>query len=126
MIKKATAVTTFISAVSLLFLMTSTTPASVGPLGVLVFFVFMYLAALGALAFLFHGLASVLQRSRFSAVYLGGSAKFSDSYYRASVVAAAPVMVVALQSVSSVGPYQVLLVVGFVVVGWVYVSRRTK
>jgi len=50
--------------------------------------------------------------------------QFRRAYYFSTVLAAAPVMLVGLQSVQSVGIYEVLLVVLFEVVACVYISRR--
>lgn len=126
MLKRVLFFLTPASALMLVFLLTSTTPASTGPLGILGFFVFMYLTALGVLTFLFKAISAVLSRATSS---MGPRSRvralsLRDSYYYASVLALAPVMLIALQSVGRVGPYQVSLVVFFVVVAWVYVANR--
>src|SRR5690606_5323563 len=53
MLKRIIAATTVLSALMLGVLLFTTTPSSTGPLGILGFFVFMYLTALGVLTFLF-------------------------------------------------------------------------
>ncbi len=49
---------------------------------------------------------------------------FRRAYYYSTVLAMAPVMLIGLQSVGSVGFYEVLLVTIFEVVACVYISRR--
>lgn len=48
------------------------------------------------------------------------------SYYFASVIALAPVMVVGMQSVGEVGLYELLLVILFVGIACVYIAKRTN
>ncbi len=52
--------------------------------------------------------------------------QFHRAYYFSTVLAAAPVMLIGLQSVQSVGIYEVILVVLFEVVACIYISRRTR
>ena len=52
--------------------------------------------------------------------------QFRRAYYFSTVLAAAPVMLVGLQSVTSVGIYEVLLVALFEVVACIYIGRRTR
>ena len=49
---------------------------------------------------------------------------FRRSYYFSTVLAAAPVMLIGLQSVGSVGIYEFILVMLFVVIGCVYIAKR--
>ena len=127
MLKKILAAVTVISFTTICGMLVMTTPSNAGPLGILLFFVFMYLSALGALTFLFHGGSFVI--SRVVGVVLGGSrfgpVPFRKSYYYASAAALTPVMLLAMQSVNQIGFYQLLLVIFFVVVAWVYISKRT-
>ena len=52
--------------------------------------------------------------------------EFRRAYYFSSVLAAAPVMLIGLQSVQSVGIYEVMLVVLFEITACIYVSKRTR
>ncbi len=128
MLKQFIATMTVVSAVMLIILFFTTTPSSTGPLGILGFFVLMYLAALGVLTFLFNFFnlfaSRVLPRkyTRFGMT----SVSLQKSYYYASVLALVPVMLVAMQSVGQIGIYQILLVVFFIIVAWVYVMNRTS
>jgi len=120
-----------VTVVSLLLLGTlfmTTTPATAGPLGLLVIFISAYLASLGMMSFFLYG------GSHLAATFFSGFSTrrplrpltLRRSYYYATVVAVAPVMLVGLQSVGSVGIYEVGLVILFVGIGCVYISRRTQ
>ena len=128
MFKKGIIITTSIATVMLAVLLITTTPQSTGPLGILGFFVFMYIAALGVLTFLFKGISFLTSRISFLKTRKIGGRPLSlrQSYYRASVMALAPVMLTAMQSVGEVGVYQLLLVMIFIVVAWLYVINRTS
>jgi hypothetical protein len=127
MLGKIIASGTVISIVALWVLLMTTTPASAGPVGILAIFGFMYISALGVLTFLLYGASMVM--SRVTRVVFGRAQleplALRKAYYYASVVALAPVMLVAMQSVNEVGVYQLLLVVIFVTIAWVYVTKRT-
>lgn len=127
MLERIVPTVTLASAALLVVLLLTTSPSSTGPLGILGFFVFMYLTALGVLAFLFRGVSVV--GSKLGAKRHPGSLgvkelPFRVAYYYASVIALVPVMFIAIQSVGEVGPYQVLLVVFFIVIAWIYVQNR--
>ncbi|MCY1541932.1 hypothetical protein D9M68_776490 [compost metagenome] len=112
--------------VALVFLLNQTTPNQAGPFGVLVIFLLMYIIALAGVTFAIHGSsrliarlsASLTVKRPFQAVGL------KQSYYYASIIALAPVMLIGMQSVSGVNVYDVLLVIFFVAIGVVYISRR--
>lgn len=127
MFKKIVAIITCVSIMMLWALLVTTSPSSAGPLGILIFFVLMYTAALGALTFLFYGIGLIALRA--TGMTRGkirfGEISFQKAYYYASVGGLAPVMLIAMQSVSQVGFYQFLLVIFFIVVAWIYVAKRT-
>lgn len=126
MLKKGIAVTTGVSMVMLAVLLFTTTPQTTGPLGILALFVFMYLTALGVLTFLFRSLDVYGYKFLLTKTKRVSSTPQSlrRSYYRASVLALVPVMLIAMQSVGEVGPYQLLLVLFFTVIAWLYVANR--
>lgn len=127
MMKRSVALGAVIAAVVLIVILQTTTPATIGPLGILVVFVLMYLAIFGGLTFLFYGASR--------AVAWGGKAvsvkapvealSFNRAYYYASVVALAPVIFVGMESVGGVSVYDVILVVMFVVIACVYIAKRS-
>lgn len=117
---------TAVSLCLLAILLNFMTPATAGPFGILLVFVFVYLSSFGLVAFflfgmsrvLSHILAIVMARKPFSPMSLKKSCIYS------SVVSTAPVMLIALRSVGVVGLYEYLLVVAFIVIGCLYISKR--
>lgn len=103
-----------------------TTPSNLGPFGVLIVFGAIYLVCLSFLAFLLYFLSATIARlSRilaFSKKYNGFS--FRYSYYLSTVLASAPVMLIALQSVGSVGYYEIALVFIFLFIGILFISKK--
>lgn len=105
-----------------------TSPAIAGPFGILVIFIFAYLSLLGVTTYLLHGSSIViahlstalLPRRPFEALV------FRRSYYFSTVIAAAPIMIIGLQSVGAVGIYELLLISFFVFIGCLYVSKRIR
>lgn len=128
MARRAIAIVATFSALMLFVLLFTTTPSDTGPLGILGFFVFMYLTVLGVLTFLFRAFSVFATRltPKKRRELIGGGVTFRQSYYYASVVASVPVMFIAIQSVGEVGLYQVLLVAFFVAIAWIYVTNRTS
>ncbi len=111
----------------LFFFINGTRPASVGPLGILVVFLCFYLVLFSALSFLIwatHKL-SVKIISPLTVRSPPQPLSFERSYYFSSIIALGPVMLVAMQSVGRVGPYDVGLIVLFMIIGCVYIAKRT-
>lgn len=119
-------IVTAISLCLLTILLNFMTPATAGPFGILLVFVFVYLSSFGLMVFflfgisrvLSHILAIVMARKPFSPMSLKKSCIYS------SVISTAPVMLIALRSVGVVGLYEYLLVVAFIVIGCLYISKR--
>ena len=109
-------------------LLTFTTPASAGPLGLLMIFITAYLTFIGLISFFLYGI-SLLIASITHGMTLRKPWKamsFRRAYYFSTVLAAAPVMLIALQSVKPIDVYELLLVIIFEVVACLYVSRRIR
>jgi hypothetical protein len=114
--------------VLLTVLLQTTTPASIGPLGILFVFILLYVSVLGVLTFLLFVcskamvkvLSMVMTKKTIHSLSLG------RSYYYSSVLALAPVLFVGMQSVGEVSIYDVLLVVLFVVIACIYIAKRTR
>jgi hypothetical protein len=126
MLKRTLTIVTILSLCLLLLLLTTTTPATAGPFGLLVIFITAYLASLGLMSFFLYGIGRVI-----AFVTRGFTVKkplqplsLRHSYYYSTVIAAAPVMLIGLQSIGSIGIYEVLLVIVFVVIGCVYITKR--
>ena len=114
------------SIVILAVVLQTTTPATIGPLGILLVFILMYIAALSVLTFLIIGGNRLLLRSTVSLTTQRPLRAISlrRAYYFASVISLAPVMFIGMQSVSEVTVYDALLVVAFVTMACVYVAKR--
>lgn len=112
----------------LIFLLQTTTPATIGPLGILLVFVLMYIAALGVLTFLIVGVQRLVLRSMSMIDPRKSFAPMNmmRAYYFASVMALAPVMIIGMQSVGEVGVYELSLVIIFLIIACVYIAKRTR
>ena len=109
-------------------MLTFTTPASAGPFGLLVIFITAYLTFIGLISFFLYGITKLI-----AAVSAGMTVRkpfqamsFRRAYYFSTVLAAAPVMLIALQSVKPLDIYLLTLVLIFEVVACLYVSRRIR
>jgi hypothetical protein len=128
MLGKVIAISLVTAIVFLAVLWQTTAPATIGPLGILVVFILMYVSVLGLLTFLLFGASKII--SKVSASFVTrrpvGILTLGRAYYFSSVIALAPVMFVGMQSVGEVGFYDVLLVGLFVVIACVYIFKRTS
>jgi len=110
----------------LIILLNISTPATAGPFGILVIFLLTYFSLIGLMAYLLYGVSRII--AHFSTVLITRrpfeALTLKRSYYYASVAAAAPIMLIGLQSVGNVGIYEFLLVSIFIVIGCLYISKR--
>jgi hypothetical membrane protein len=109
-------------------MLTFTSPATAGPFGLLVIFITAYLTFVGVISFFLFGMNRLI-------VMVGAGMtlrkpmrpmEFRRAYYFSTVLAAAPVMLIGLQSVQSVGIYEILLVIIFEVVACLYITKRMR
>jgi len=116
-----------LAAIVLLFFISSTTPVTAGPLGILVVFVCIYVVALGTVTFSLWGLNKVIVRllKPFTVRRPMQVMSLQRAYYFSSILALAPVMLIGMQSVSVVGTYEVGLIGLFVIIGCIYIAKRT-
>lgn len=126
MLQRIIALITIASLCLLALMLALSTPASVGPFGLLVIFISAYLTFLGLISFFLYGITRVV-----AYVSRGTTTRrplkpmsFRRAYYYSTILAAAPVMLIGLQSVGSVGVYEVILVTIFEVIGCVYITKR--
>ncbi len=107
-------------------LLTFTSPATAGPFGLLVIFVSAYLTFVGMISFFLFGMNRliVMLASGITTRRPAQPMPFRRAYYFSSVLAAGPVMLIGLQSVRSIGFYEIALVIIFEIVACIYVSRR--
>lgn len=128
MLKIIFSIITIVSLCALVVLLNFTTPISAGPFGILAIFIFAYLLLVCLIAYFLHGISRIaahlsialISRRPFEVI------KLKRSYYYSTILAAAPIMLVGLQSVGAVGIYEILLVLLFVVIGCLYVSKRVS
>jgi|GEM_PF-266426 len=118
----------FVAAVILFALLHATTPATIGPLGILFVFILMYFISLGLITFLMLGVNALIFKAT-PADKLGHKDQpmtVSRAYYFASVIALAPVIVIGMQSVGETSIYDLMLVGLFVAFGCFYIAKRTS
>lgn len=115
------------AALLVLLLINGTTPSTVGPLGILAVFLCMYVILVSTLTLILWQGSYILQR-----VAKGLTVRrplrvltLRRAYYFSSVIGLAPVILIAMQSVGRVGFYEVGLVSIFVLIGCVYVAKRS-
>ncbi|HWT39736.1 MAG TPA: hypothetical protein VN081_00440 [Dongiaceae bacterium] len=128
MLPKAVAIISLASLCVLFLVLTLTTPATAGPFGLLVLFISAYLSFVGLISFFLFGINRliVMVSSGMTVRKPLQPMEFRRAYYFSTMLAAAPVMLIGLQSVHSVGPYEILLVTLFEVVACVYISKRMR
>lgn len=117
-----------ISLVALLTILQVTTPIEAGPLGILIVLGLLYMSVLGGLTFLFFWASRIISRiARLLATRRPWtSITMLQAYYYASVIALAPIMIIAMTSVGASGWREFFLVGLFVLLGVIYVQRRTN
>lgn len=117
-----------ISLVALLTILQVTTPIEAGPLGILIVLGLLYMSVLGGLTFLFFWASRIISRiARLLATRRPWtSITMLQAYYYASVIALAPIMIIAMTSVGASGWREFFLIGLFVLLGVIYVQRRTN
>lgn len=118
-----------VSAGLLLLLLNLTTPSSAGAFGIFAIFLLGYVVVMVVTTYGLWFVAKLLVRFGGRVAFLRRTSHVMTlrrSYYYASVIALAPVIIVSLQSVGSVGLYEVVLVVLFVALGCLYVAKRIR
>ncbi len=128
MLGKVLAISLTVAVTLLIVLLQTTTPAAIGPLGILIIFVLMYVSVLCVLTFLLFSGSRVVAKISSSVTVKRPIQSLSllKSYYFSSVIALAPVMLVGMQSVGEVSFYEVVLVALFVTFSCVYIAKRTS
>lgn len=120
MLEKVLAVSTLVAAVLLLAFLQVTSPASIHPLGILFVFLLLYMLALGVLTFFIASGSRVLVAFRIRKEVLS----VRRSYFYASVLALAPVMLACMQSIGRVGVYEIALIILFESIACFYIAKR--
>jgi hypothetical protein len=128
MLGRVVALSMVTAMVLLAVILQATTPATIGPLGILFVFILLYTSVLGALTFLLFGVGKVVGKvaSSFAPQKPVSMFTLGRAYYYSSVIALAPVLFIGMQSVGEVSVYDVLLVAAFVVIACIYIAKRTR
>ena len=103
-----------IAVIIILAMINLTTPTSVGPLGVLVFFTMIYLAIYGVINLI------VVAFMRANGKKSGGR----KNHYYAAMISFGPIMLLLIQSFGSFSVITVTMTVIFVMLGCFVISRR--
>lgn len=128
MLNRVIAASTVISIIILVIILNGTQPSAVGPLGILIVFILMYVSVLSVLTFFLYVVTRFISKiaAHFTVKKPLRPLSIGRSYYFSSVVSLAPVMLIGMQSVGQVEIYDVLLIILFVVIACVYISKRTS
>ena len=126
MVAKIIVGSTGLAALLLIILMQSTAPSTAGPIGLLAVFFLIYIITIGLMTEVLWVGSRVFQSLAQKVTTKRPPARISlvRAYYFSTVLALGPVILLAMQSIGSLGVYEVVLVVIFVAVGFLYISRR--
>lgn len=127
MLTKTLGVLTAIGLITVVLITTSTLPSQIGPFGILILFVAMYVATLGVVTFCISGLSRLMARFSRGAGLSRPIEPLTlrEAYYYGTIIALGPVMLIGMQSVGGIGAYEFGLVLLFTILGCVYVARKT-
>ncbi|MES2876723.1 MAG: hypothetical protein V4678_04625 [Patescibacteria group bacterium] len=128
MLGKVIAASTVIAGIILIIMLQTTNPSTVGPLGLLAVFFLLYVIILGAMTEVLWVGSKVIQTvgRRFASRRPLGRLSLQRAYYFSTVLALGPVIMLAMISIGSFGIYELLLIVVFLGVALLYVSRRSS
>lgn len=120
MLPKILSIASLASFVLLSALLQATSPSTIHPVGILLIYVLIYVLAIGVLTlFLWSGARAIATIRRKKAV-LGAE----KAYYFATVLALAPVIMIAMKSIGRLEVYEVILILIFEAVACFYVAKR--
>lgn len=128
MLGKVIATSTVIATIALIVLLQTTNPSTAGPLGLLAVFFLLYVIVLGAMTEILWVGSRFVQvvGKRITSKRPPGRLSLQRAYYFSTVLALGPVMALAMTSIGSFGVYESILIIVFLVVGTLYVSRRSN
>ncbi len=108
------------SLVLLSAILQSTTPSTIHPVGILVVFALIYVVILGVVTYFLFSSIHVIART----THRVQPWSLKKSYYYASVLALAPVILIGMRSIGHTGSYDIVLVVVFEIVALFYLTKR--
>lgn len=129
MISKIIFAVSLLSGVGILWILNFTTPSSVGPIGVLGFFTLAYILFIGLFTFFLYGAGRILNLV-FSGLNWGNNNLFSKKheliffFKYAVVLAFAPLILLAQQSIRNVGFFELLVIILLETIACLYISKR--
>lgn len=128
MLGKILVIIGIISGVILTVILNTTTPATAGAFGILAVFVFAYLLIVSAMTFCLYGISRIIGylAKTFFASQPIDSLSLHRAYYYSTIIALAPVIIISMQSVGGVGVYELGLILLLVLLGCIYVTKRTS
>ena len=127
MLKKITTITSLVSLCLLIVCLNVTSPSTANPFEILLIFIFAYMSSLGVVTYLIFGINQLLAYMLPLLVVSKKSYNrltFNSSYYYATIIALAPILLMGMQSVGVVNIYGILLVLIFVFIGCLYVAKK--
>jgi heme/copper-type cytochrome/quinol oxidase subunit 2 len=104
-----------------LVMMNISSPLYIGPVGILVVFVLLYIFIVSAFFAIMVTVCWLLSRAKKEVSF-----SYRRQYYLSSIMGLAPIFLLALHSIGSVGISEVLLVLLLVSLASFYLLRRTK
>jgi hypothetical protein len=128
MFAKIITIITLLALFLLLYFLTTVSVAEAGPGGILLVFLLLYVIFVGCFTALIRWSNWLTTQIRRWAKFVKKSPQqftLQKSYYFASVVALAPVMLLAIGSVGRLGWYEIGLIVLFVAIGCFYIEKRS-
>lgn len=126
-LSKALFSTMIASAVLLAVLLYVTTPVGAGATGILAVFILAYAFMVSVTSFFMYGVSRlfILAAYLFTVRKPLQALTLRRSYYFASVISLAPIIIVSMNSIGSFGIYELALVLSLVAIGCIYVTKRT-
>ncbi len=128
MLGKIIVASTTLASILLIVMLQLTNPSTVGPLGLLTVFFLLYIIILGVTTEVLwlgsHAVQAVGRR--FTSRRPPQKLALSRAYYFSSVLALGPVMALAMQSIGSLGTYELALIGVFMFIGILYISKRSS
>ena len=109
--------------IGMYLLISITTPSEAHPAIILLFFLLLYLSVLIVLIFLLVGASKLMLRLSSRAKDIS-ALSYERAYMAASIIALAPVMIVAMNSVGGVSFREILLILAFEAIALFYLWKR--
>lgn len=131
MLSKIITIVAILSSLVLVLILNFVSPASAGPAVVMLVFIAGYALVVSLTAYFIHFLSRLYskllwRKTAANNLQIQRGVSFRKAYYYASVLALAPLIILAMQSVGELGVYETLLILILVSLGCFYVSKRFK